>query len=87
MDLNQLWKNTQEELKIVLAPAVFQTFVSQTQLISLKDQTATIACPNSYLVQMNNNRYYDLFKSALDNQTKKNINITFIDQKPIETQN
>ncbi|MBU4210065.1 chromosomal replication initiator protein DnaA [Patescibacteria group bacterium] len=87
MDLDQLWKNTQEELKIVLAPAVFQTFVSQTQLISLKDQTATIACPNSYLVQMNNKRYYDLFKSALDNQTKKNIIINFIDQQPIEIQN
>jgi len=83
MDLDRLWKNTKEEMKIVMAPAVFQTFVAKTQLISLQKQQATIACPNSYLVQMNQQRYYDLFKSALDNQSKQNIKIVFIDQKPI----
>jgi chromosomal replication initiator protein len=81
MDLDRLWKNTQEELKIVLAPAVFQTFVSKTRLISLKNELAVLACPNSYLVDINKKRYYQTFKSALDNQTKTNNQLEFIIQE------
>lgn len=81
MDLNRIWKNTQEELKIVLAPAVFQTFVAKTQLISLDNNIAVIACPNSYLVDINHKRYYDVFKGALDNQTKSSNTLSFIIQE------
>lgn len=81
MDIDRIWKNTQEELKIVLAPAVFQTFVAKTQLISLQNNIATIACPNSYLVDINHKRYYQLFKGALDNQTKSDNQLNFIIQE------
>ncbi|MDD3999108.1 MAG: chromosomal replication initiator protein DnaA [Candidatus Shapirobacteria bacterium] len=84
MDLDQLWKNTQEELRVVLAPAVYQTFVVKTQLISLQGSEATIACSNAYLCDLNQKRYYQLFKSALDNQTKKNNNLKFIVQEIIK---
>ncbi|MDP4009923.1 MAG: chromosomal replication initiator protein DnaA [Candidatus Shapirobacteria bacterium] len=81
MDIDRIWKNTQEELKVVLAPAVFQTFVAKTQLISLQNNIATIACPNSYLVDINHKRYYQLFKGALDNQTKSDNQLNFIIQE------
>jgi len=80
MDLAQLWKNTQEELRVVLAPAVYQTFVVKTQLVSLVDNQATIGCANSYLCDLNQKRYYQLFKNALDNQTKNSNNLSFIVQ-------
>ena len=83
MDINRLWKNTQEELKIVLAPAVFQTFVSKTELISLQNNKAVLACPNSYLVDINKKRYYQIFKDALDNQTKTQNTLEFIVQEPL----
>lgn len=86
LNLEQVWKNTQEELKIILAPAVFQTFVSPSQLVSLKDNIATIACPSNYLVDMNTKRYYHLFKSALDNQTKQKIKLKFVNQQPVRKQ-
>jgi len=85
MDIDRLWKNTQEELKVVLAPAVFQTFVSKTELISLQDNKAILACPNSYLVDINKKRYYQIFKSALDNQTKTQNTLEFIIQPPLAT--
>ena len=84
MDLDRLWKNVQEELKIVMAPAVFQTFVSKSQLITLKNDSATISCPNSYLVDINNKRYKDLFLEALNNQTKTKNQINFIVQPNLE---
>lgn len=86
MDLDQLWKNTQEELKVILAPAVYQTFVHKTQLTVLKDNVATIACPNPYLADINKKRYYELFKGALDNQTKTNNTLNFIIQEPIKNE-
>jgi len=84
MDIERLWKNTQEELKVVMAPAVFQTFVAKTQLVVLKDNHATIACHNAYLADINLKRYYSLFKSALDNQTKENNTLEFIIQELIK---
>jgi len=86
MDITRLWKNTQEELKIVLAPAVFQTFVSKTELISYQNNLATLGCPNSYLVDMNKKRYYQIFKNALDNQTKTDNTLEFIIQEPLVTE-
>jgi len=86
MDIDQLWKNTQEELRVVLAPAVYQTFVVKTQLVSLQDSQATIACSNAYLCDLNQKRYYQLFKSALDNQTKKDNFLRFIVQEIIKSE-
>lgn len=85
MELDRLWKNTQEELRVVMAPAVFQTFVAKTQLIALKNNTATIACPNSYLVDINHKRYRQLFQDALDNQTKAKNKLQFILQPHISS--
>jgi chromosomal replication initiator protein len=84
MDIDQLWKNTQEELRVVLAPAVYQTFVVKTQLVSLLNTEATIACSNAYLCDLNQKRYYQLFKSALDNQTKNNNTLRFVVQEIIK---
>ena len=80
-NIERIWKNTQEELKITLAPAIFQTFVLKTQLISIEDNVATIGCPNTYSVDFNRKRYYEIIKNALDNQTKANNILNFIVQE------
>lgn len=84
MDIDRLWKNTKEEIKIVLAPAVFQTFISKTQLIIYQDNQATIACPSAYLVELNKKRYYQIFKNALDNQTKTDNTLEFVVQENLK---
>jgi chromosomal replication initiator protein len=78
MDLTRLWKNTQEELRVVIAPAVYQTFVAHTQLIKLENNQATIGCANEYLADLNRRRYHQLFKSALDHQTQQTCTLNFI---------
>ena len=84
MTLDQIWKNVKEELKIVMAPAVFQTFASKTELLILQGDKATIGCSNAYMVDINHKRYYLLFKSALDHQTQQNNNLEFIIQEPLK---
>jgi chromosomal replication initiator protein len=86
MDLDRLWKNTQEELHVVLAQSAYQTFVVPSQLIAYQNNTATIACPNGYLADMNQKRYYSFFKSALDNQTKASNSLEFIVQQAIKNE-
>jgi len=86
MDIERIWKNTQEELKITLAPAIFQTFVLKTQLISIENNIATIGCPNTYSVDFNKKRYYEIIKNALDNQTKTENTLNFIVQEIIKTE-
>jgi len=86
MDLDRLWKNTQEELRVILAPAVYQTYVSKTQLVGLQNNTATISCPYSYFINVIRQRYYQFFKSALDNQTKSDTNLIFIVQEIIKNE-
>jgi len=83
MEINQLWKNVCEELKVVMASNIFQMFVAKTQLITFKDNVAVISCPNSYIASLNQQRYHSFFKSALDNQTKTDVTISFIIQEPI----
>ena len=84
MDIERIWKNTQEELKISLAPAIFQTFVLKTQLINIENNVATIGCPNTYSVDFNKKRHYDIIKNALDNQTKADNILNFIVQEIIK---
>jgi chromosomal replication initiator protein len=85
MDIERIWKNTQEELKITLAPAIFQTFILKTQLINLENNNATIGCPNTYSVDFNRKRHYEIIKNALDNQTKLDNALSFIVQENIKT--
>jgi chromosomal replication initiator protein len=85
MDIDRLWKNTQEELRVVLAPSVFQTFVAKTQLLAYQNNTATIACASPYFADMNQKRYYSFFKNALDNQTKVDNTLQFIVQEPLRS--
>ncbi|MDD2483000.1 MAG: chromosomal replication initiator protein DnaA [Candidatus Shapirobacteria bacterium] len=86
MDTERIWKNTQEELKISLAPAIFQTFVLKTQLVNIENNVATIGCPNTYSVDFNKKRHYDIIKNALDNQTKTDNILNFIVQETIKTE-
>lgn len=86
MDLDRLWKNTQEELQVVLESAVYKTFVVPTQLIAYQNNVVTLACSKTYIAEMNQKRYYSFFKSALDNQTKTDNQLQFIVQEPVKSE-
>ncbi|MCL4384533.1 chromosomal replication initiator protein DnaA [Patescibacteria group bacterium] len=83
MTLDQIWKNVKEELRICMAPAVFQTFAAKTELLILQEDKATIGCPNAYMVDINHKRYYQLFQAALDHQTQHRNTLEFIIQEPL----
>jgi len=77
MDLNSLWQNVQEELKISVSQTTYRGMLAQTRLLNFKKNVATVGCPNSYLRDLIETRYYSLIKEVLDRQTKEKNSLIF----------
>jgi len=87
MDKNQInlkttWKAILSEVELSVSKPIFKTLFSQTFLLSLKNNTATIACPNPIVKQMIKTRHTSLLKSALNRQTKKPTQINLAVKAP-----
>lgn len=80
-NLISLWSSVLAELKLSLSKTIFQTLFSETYLKEYKNQIALIACPNPYLADLIEKRYYSLIKAAIDRQSGENSSLTFIIEK------
>lgn len=77
MDTQLLWQTVLADLEIQVSKAVFQIFLAQTKLVSLKDNVATIGCTQPMLINLIEKRYYQLIKKMLDNYTKTDVRLEF----------
>lgn len=77
MHKKELWENTLSTIEVEITKASFATFLSSTELLSLDQQTATIACPNALIIERVKKQYANLIKETLHNLTGKNYNLTF----------
>ncbi|MBI2617655.1 chromosomal replication initiator protein DnaA [Candidatus Gottesmanbacteria bacterium] len=80
MDTQTLWQIVLADLEVQVGKVMFQTFLSQTKLLELSDQTATIGCTQPFLLSLIEKRYYPLIKKTLDSYTKLDTTLLF---KPI----
>ncbi|MGB9911485.1 MAG: chromosomal replication initiator protein DnaA [Microgenomates group bacterium] len=91
MNKDRLWQTALENLKISLSPASFNTWFSQTFIVNIKvqeekRQIIEIGCPNAFVSQTIENRYYGLIKDILDKLTDKKTSLVFlVRQKPKTT--
>ena len=86
MDKEKIWKTVLENLKISLSSANFATWFPQTMIVRFKKidqkrQIAEIGCPNFFVRNTIENRYYGLIKEALDQITKKKNDLVFVVKK------
>jgi chromosomal replication initiator protein len=77
MDTQHLWQSVLSELQLQVSKAVYQTFLSQTNLISFEGTSAVIGCQKPMMVTMIEKRYSGLIKQVLDKQTGQNITLSF----------
>ncbi|MBU2592210.1 MAG: chromosomal replication initiator protein DnaA [Patescibacteria group bacterium] len=80
-DLNSLWQSVLSELKLSLSKTIFQTLFANTDLKEYQNSVATISCPNPYLADLIEKRYYSLVKAAIDRQTGDNVSLSFMIEK------
>lgn len=83
MDTQTLWQVVLADLELQVSKAVFKTFLSQTKLLTLTDQTATIGCAQPLLINLIEKRYYQLIKKTLNTYTKTNAELVFAAMTPV----
>jgi len=77
MDTRTIWQTVLADLELQVTKPVFRTLLSQTNLISLIDNTAIIGCKNPMLINLIEKRFHDIIKSTLDSYTKLNTELVF----------
>lgn len=83
MDKIKIWKTVLENLKINLSAANFstwflQTFITKIKKVDKNRQITEIGCPNLFVRNTIEDRYYALIKEALDQITGKKNDLVFV---------
>lgn len=79
---NDLWKTVLGEIETEVSRAIFLTLFKNTALLSLGEDTATVAAPSIMSVDLLQKRFSPLIKKILDKHSEKNLNVIFV-SKPI----
>lgn len=77
MDTQTLWQTVLADIELQVSKTVFQIFLSQTKLMSLENQKATVGCSQPMLINIIEKRYYDLLKKTIDTYTKTDNRLEF----------
>ena len=73
-----LWKTVLGEIETEVSRANFLTLFKKTKLISLDEDTATIAAPSTMIIDLLKKRFQEIIKKTLEKHTKKPTNIIFV---------
>ncbi|MCL4338389.1 chromosomal replication initiator protein DnaA [Patescibacteria group bacterium] len=77
MNTETLWQIVLADLELQITKASFQTFLSQTKLLELTQDTAIIGCNQPLLINLIEKRYYDLIQKTLTSYTKTAAKLVF----------
>lgn len=78
MDLTNIWKTTLGEIETEISQANFLTFFKKTQLLSLEENTATIATQSSIGIDLLQKRFTTVIKTVLKKHTGKEYKLSFV---------
>lgn len=78
VDNNVLWKKILGEIEIEVSEGNFIALFKPTSLLSFKNNTATVACPSTMIIDLLRKRYYQIIKKTLDKHTGADSKIVFV---------
>ncbi len=92
LDLETIWRDVLENIKISVSPAIFQTWFSQTHLIRIEEQgerlLVSVGCNSPFVKSTIEDRYFGLIQDNLNKNLDKTCDVTFQihqqDLKPID---
>jgi chromosomal replication initiator protein len=73
-----LWKKVLGEIETEVSRANYLTLFKSTALLSLKNQTASIAAPSTMIIDLLQKRFYEVIKKTVDKYTKTDTKIIFV---------
>lgn len=87
-EIDNLWQNTLEVVRVSVSAATFSTWFNNTFLIRVKEgsgehQTVEIGCSSSYILDTLEKRYFGLIQDSLEQLTGKPCSVVFtVKQNP-----
>ncbi|MFH1832801.1 MAG: chromosomal replication initiator protein DnaA [Candidatus Levyibacteriota bacterium] len=78
LDLDNLWQVILGEIETEVSQANYFTLFKNTALLSLEENTASIATPSNMIIDLLQKRFLTIIKKALDKHTKSDIKIVFV---------
>lgn len=77
-DTNNLWKTVLGEIETEVSQGKYITLFKPTSLVSLEENTATIAASSNMIIDLLKKGFYQIIKKSLDKHTGSDINIIFV---------
>ncbi len=84
MDLNNIWNSFLEKIKSQISDIAFDTWFSETKLIKLKDNTATVLVPYHIHKKNLSENYNDIIEETFTDITGSNFKFNYIIEEEIE---
>jgi chromosomal replication initiator protein len=81
--LAALWENVLAEMKPKISSGNYAVLFKPTYLLSLADDIATVAAPNTMIINLLNKRFLTDIKILLDSQTGKDLTVLFVPRAPL----
>jgi chromosomal replication initiator protein len=76
-DYKDLWNKILAEVELEVSRANFLTLFKRTHLLSVEQDTITIAVPSAMIIDLLQRRFYDIIKKAADKHIGKDVKIIF----------
>jgi chromosomal replication initiator protein len=74
----QAWQTTLEQLQLQMTKATFDTWMKNTQIVDLEDNTYTIGVQNAFAKDWLENRLSGTIKRALGNTAGAQVHVKFV---------
>ncbi len=78
MDAKQVWRAALGELQVSLSPANYETWLRDTQLVDVDEQSFTVAVPNGFAKDWLESRYRSLISQTLARIVGYGVQVEFV---------
>lgn len=82
-DLTSIWNKVLADIKPKVSEGNYGVLFKPTYLISIADDIATIAAPNTMIIDLLNKRFLNDIKDLLYQHTKQDLTVLFIPKAPL----
>ena len=84
MDLNNIWNSFLEKIKVQISDIAFETWFSETKLISLNNKTATVLVPYHIHKKNLSENYSDIIEEIFTEITGTNFKFNYVIEEEVE---
>ena len=84
MDLNNIWNSFLDKIKVQISDIAFETWFSETKLISLNNKTATVLVPYHIHKKNLSENYSDIIEEVFTEITGSNFKFNYVIEEEVE---